>query len=72
MRPNPKQMKAQVDLFNARHKAGAVLQVWTGVREGEGKAAVLVEPGASILSGHTAVAWFRGIGCVALSNVKWC
>lgn len=64
-------MQRQVDSFNAAHKVGDTVRVWTGQREGEPKERTIREPGAVILSGHTPVVYVAGGGgCVALTHVE--
>lgn len=66
-----KKMQAECDAFNASHKPGDVIMCWPGVREGLPVERTVREPGAVILSGHTAVVYVTGGGgCIALSHVE--
>lgn len=69
-RPTPKAMQAAVDGFNRRYQVGDEIRVWPGVRQGDPKVVTIVEPGAYILGGHTAVVQVTGgHGSIALSHV---
>jgi hypothetical protein len=59
-----------VDKFNDQFPVGTKVRYWRGVREGIGKEGV-TNHAATLLSGHTAVAWIDGCsGCVSLSHVE--
>lgn len=68
----------QCDVWNAKHPVGTRVQYWTGVRRYDGKSADEPPSGdgpthhaATVLGGHTAVAWPEGAGsCVCLTHVK--
>ncbi len=61
-----------VEAFNRKHPVGSEIRVWPGVvGVGPGTVVTIVEPGARVLSGHTAVVQVSGgHGCIALSHVK--
>ena len=60
----------RVDAFNRRHKVGDTITVYSGLIGENPREVQIIEPGASVLSGHTAVVWVTGgHGCIALSHV---
>jgi hypothetical protein len=62
---------AQVVAFNKANPVGTVVRYWKGVREGEPSGVGPTTHEASLLGGHTAVAWIQGCSsCVALSHVE--
>lgn len=64
------EMQAACDAFNAKHKPGDTIECWPGVREGKPVQRTVREPGAVILSVHTAVVYVTGGGgCIALTHV---
>lgn len=64
-----KQLQAAVDAFNANFPVGTTVRVWKGVMgDGPGLVTEIVEPGAFILGGHTAVAKIPG-DAIALSHI---
>lgn len=76
MRPQRKlsrrSMEQQCEAFNARHKIGDEIRVWPGARDGDTVPRIIVEPGAYVLGGHTAVVQVsRGGGCIALTHVSF-
>lgn len=63
-------MQRQCEAFNAKHKVGDAVRIWVGKRGGEGEIVHVMEPGAFILGGHTAVVFTTGAGgCISLSHV---
>jgi hypothetical protein len=63
-------MQAQCDAFNAKHKVGDTIHVWPGTFIVPPVPRQITEPGAHVLSGHTAVVQVAGgRGCIALSHV---
>lgn len=67
-RKNPEQ---EVAAFNALYPIGTMMYYWRGAKEAlPSDSGPLTSP-ASVLSGHTAVAWIEGCsGCIALSHVE--
>lgn len=64
-------MQAACDAFNAAHPVGSTIMCWPGIIEGEPVERTIKAPGATILSGHTAVAYVSGGGgCIALSHIS--
>lgn len=69
-RQTPAQMKHAVERFNATVPVGTLLRVWKGAKAGNPTLEARVEqPGAFILSGHTAVVKIPG-DCIALTHVE--
>ena len=69
-RQTPAQMKRAVDKFNKAVPVGTLLRVWKGAKAGSPTTEARVEqPGAFILSGHTAVVKIPG-DCIALTHVE--
>lgn len=69
-RQTPKQMQAAVDRFNAAHPVGSPIRIWKGLMgDGPGIETTVAEPGAFILSGHTAVVKVPG-DSIALTHVQ--
>lgn len=69
-RPSEKQMNDDCERFNKFNPIGSMVRVWTGrVHETPGDVVEVVEPGAYVMGGHTAVVQCAGKGCVALSHV---
>ncbi|HEY3887771.1 MAG TPA: hypothetical protein VGL73_04300 [Caulobacteraceae bacterium] len=65
------EMASQCEAFNARFAIGAEIWVFPGDVRGRMEAVRVVEPGAYVLSGHTAVVQVTGgHGCIALSHVR--
>lgn len=65
-----KEQQELVEQFNAKFPVGTRVRYWTGLREGEGKEGP-TNHAATLLSGHTAVAWIDGCrSCVSLSHVE--
>ena len=60
------------DEFNAAFPVGSEIAVWPGAVRGSLPVIVsVVEPGAYMLGGHTAVVHVSGgYGCIALTHVK--
>ena len=57
--------------FNARHPIGSPLLAWFATRDDPPTPVEVIEPGATVLNGHTAVVWVTGgRGCVALTHVS--
>lgn len=70
LRPTQKQMQAECDDFNAKHPIGTLIWVFPGDVRGRLAEVNVVEPGAYILYGHTAVVQVSGRhGCIALTHV---
>lgn len=69
-RPTPAQMQKAVAKFNATIPVGSLVSVWKGVRAGNPTLEAVVEqPGAFILGGHTPVVKIPG-DCIALTHVE--
>jgi len=69
-RQTPAQMNRAVEKFNKTVPVGTLLRVWKGARSGNPTLEARVEqPGAFILSGHTAVVKIPG-DCIALTHVE--
>ncbi|GJD92888.1 hypothetical protein OCOJLMKI_0071 [Methylobacterium iners] len=70
-RLSPKKMQIACDRFNAKHSVGDTIGVWPGaIGMGTLHVVRIVEPGAHVLSGHTAVVQVSGgHGCIALTHV---
>lgn len=68
--PSQRKMQADCDRFNKRTPVGSKIRVWPGaVHDGPGQVVTVREPGAYILSGHTAVVQVSGgHGCIALTH----
>lgn len=61
----------EVAAFNTKHPVGTRVRYWRGVREGAPSGEGPTHHPASVLGGHTAVAWIEGCsGCIALSHVE--
>ena len=60
----------QCEAFNRAHPVGSTVRVWSSRLGGTPVVVQVREPGAFILSGHTAVVYVSGVrGCIALSHV---
>jgi len=70
-RQSPAEMQRAVDDFNARHKVGDTITVFTGPI-GENPKAAQVRYPAQIMGGHTAVVYVTGEahGAIALTHVR--
>ena len=66
--PSQATMQRLCDAFNAAHPIDSTISVWPRSRDVPPVPRVVIEPGAYILGGHTAVVQVRG-GCIALSHV---
>lgn len=68
-RQSPAQMQAACDRFNARHKPGDTITVYTGLI-GENPKSAQVRWPAEIMGGHTAVVYVTGAahGAIALTH----
>lgn len=65
-----KHMQQWCDAFNRENPIGSTIKVWPGARTGDPLDVQIVEPGAYIMSGHTAVVQVTGgHGCIALTHV---
>jgi len=61
----------EVEAWNAKHPTGTRVRYWRGERKGEPSGEGTTYHPATVLGGHTAVAWIEGCsGCVALSHVE--
>ena len=61
----------EVEVFNTAHPVGTRVRYWRGVRKGAPSGEGTTYHPATVLGGHTAVAWIEGCsGCVALSHVE--
>lgn len=69
---NAAALRRQCGAFNLLHPVGARVRAWPGLfREGRSIEGEVREPGAYVLSGHTAVVFVTGCrGCVAISHVE--
>ena len=64
-------LQREADAWNKKHPVGTVVRYWRGMREGEPSGAGRVRHAATVLSGHTVVAWIEGcVGCVCVSHVE--
>lgn len=69
-RQSPRQLQAACDAFNAAHKVGDTITVFS-VLIGENPKQVQTRSAAQILSGHTAVVYVTGgSGCIALTHIE--
>lgn len=69
--PSAAQLQRQVAEWNAQHPVGTRVRYWRGERKGEPSGEGITHSPATVLGGHTAVAWIEGCsGCVALSHVE--
>lgn len=69
--PTQQQLERAVEQWNAKHPVGTVCRYWRMVREGEPSGSGPVKHPATVLGGHTAVAWIEGcVGCIALTHVE--
>ena len=60
-----------VAAWNAKYKVGQRACYWKGLRQGEPSGEGEIYNEATVLGGHTAVAWIEGArGCVALTHVE--
>lgn len=60
-----------VAAWNAKYKVGQRARFWTGEKRGKPSGEGEIWNEATVLGGHTAVAWIRGTGsCVALTHVE--
>lgn len=60
-----------VAAWNATYRVGQRARFWKGERRGEPSGEGEIYNEATVLGGHTAVAWIEGArGCVALSHVE--
>ena len=65
------EMTKQCDRFNERVPIGTNVLVWGGIKGiGPGKPGTVIEPGAYILSGHTAVCQVSPGGAYALTHIE--
>lgn len=64
-----KTLERECDEFNARCPVGSQVRYWTGAREGEGRVG-RTKHEATVMGGHTAVAWIEGVHSVALTHVE--
>lgn len=71
-RLSPAKLQAACDKFNATYPIGTTMHAWTGAMgEGEPKVGQIREPGAYVMSGHSAVVHMDGVrGCVSLTHVR--
>lgn len=61
----------QVDSFNAQVPVGTFVRYWRGTREDPPSGVGKIRRAASVMGGHTAVAWIEGCsGAVSLSHVE--
>ena len=65
-------LKRQCEAFDLLHPVGSTVRCWKGERgDGPGYVGQVREPGAYVLSGHTAVVFVTGVsGCIALTHVE--
>ena len=58
--------------FNEDFPVGTLMRAWPGaLHSGRSVTGAVLEPGATVLSGHTAVVYIEGVsGCLALTNVE--
>ena len=57
--------------FNATYPIGTTVRYWKGTKDGNPTGEGVTTHEATVLGGHTAVAWIRGCsGCVALTHVE--
>jgi hypothetical protein len=70
-RPTQEQREQAIaNAFNRDNSVGAVVEYWTGLREGPGKRST-TRTSAMLLSHHTAVVWVDGeASCISLSHVE--
>lgn len=67
----PAQLETECIVFNNTHKVGDEIYVATGSVRGQFQLEKIIEPGAYVLAGHTAVVQVTGgHGCVALTHVR--
>jgi hypothetical protein len=65
----------EAENFRLANPVGTRVRYWTGAREGDGRMGYIWHP-ATVLGGHTAVAWVRvegtdeNVGAVALTHVE--
>jgi hypothetical protein len=65
-----KKLEAAVAKFNELNPVGTAVRFWPGPKQGEGLTGTISDP-ATVLGGHTAVAWIDGArGCIAISHVE--
>lgn len=71
-RRNATSLKRQCEAFNSSHPIGSTVRCWKGLRgDGPGYIGQVREPGAYVLSGHTAVVHLTGVsGCIAVTHVE--
>lgn len=64
-------LQREADAWNAANPVGTVVRYWRGVREGAPSGTGPTYHKATILSGHTVVAWITGCsGCITVSHVE--
>lgn len=69
--PTQAALQKQIDDWNAKHPIGTQVKYWRGVKEGEPSGIGPTCHAATILGGHTAVAWITGSsGCISLTHVE--
>lgn len=67
--PSAEDVARLVNEWNNVNPVGTPVRYWTGLRQGEGKAAT-TRSEASVMCG-SAVVWLEGVsGCVALTHVQ--
>lgn len=72
-RAEQQEAKAQreCDEWNAKHPVGTRVRYWKLLRGGAPTGVGPTKHEATVLGGHTAVAWIEGcVGCVALTHVE--
>lgn len=70
-RARTREAQAVADRFNAAAPVGTYVRYWRGVRQGPPSGFGRVYHPATVLGGHSAVAWISGCsGCVGLSHVE--
>ncbi len=68
-RPNAAEMSQLCAAFNELYAIGDRIRAYPGAIGGELVDVEIVEPGAHVLGGHTAVVQVSGRGCIALTHI---
>ena len=67
-RPDPQK---DADAFNKEHPVGTLVNYWGMEKKGPPSGTGKIKHLATVLSGHTAVAWIEGArGCYAVTHVE--